>query len=252
MERFLWWRDSRGKVASVLIILWFATVVHQFQLLFLFYPLVAVIVMTTSDMLITRVRFGKDVFSLSSVVTGLLIGLILDPRAGAFPLIFACVVASLSKQFVGRGSHKHVFNPAAFGIVGSSFILGNHIAWWAASWGMIPIIILFVGMTPILLGLRRIFLPITFLIVYFLMLSFSIPLSSALRLTIDGTVFLFALVMLPEPMTSVISGKWKYGWGILVGVLLVILNAVRIPWSDPLLVALLGGNLVRYFFIKTH
>ena len=85
MERFLWWRDSRGKVASVLIILWFATVVHQFQLLFLFYPLVAVIVMTTSDMLITRVRFGKDVFSLSSVVTGLLIGLILDPRAGALP-----------------------------------------------------------------------------------------------------------------------------------------------------------------------
>jgi len=232
--------------------LWISALIHQFQLLFLLYPLVSIILVVTCDVLITRLRFGKDVFSLSSVVTGLLIGLILDPRAGAFPLIFACVVASFFKQFIGRGSHKHVFNPAGAGLVVSSFILGNHIAWWAASWGLVPTIILLVGMIPILLSLRRIFLPITFLIVYFIMLFFSTSLSAAFHLTLDGTVFLFALVMLPEPMTSAISGKWKYGWGILVGGLLALFNMLGISWSDPLLVSLLGANVIRYVLIRSH
>ncbi len=248
----LWWADSRGKVIVVLFVLWISALIHQFQLLSLLYPLVAVIITVAIDILTIRLRFGKDVFSLSSVVTGLLIGLILDPKAGAFPLIFACVVASFFKQFIGRGSHKHVFNPAAVGIVGSSLIFGNHIAWWAASWGFIPIIILLVGMIPILLSLRRIFLPITFLIVYFIMLSFSTSLSAAFHLTLDGTVFLFALVMLPEPMTSAISGKWRYGWGILVGGLLALFNMLGISWSDPLLVSLLGANVIRYVLIRSH
>lgn len=250
----LWrfWRDSRGKVIATLVVLWFASLIYQFSLLRFLYPIVAVLVTLALDQLFTRLRSGRDISSLSSVVSGLLIGLILDPQGGALPLIAACTIAALSKQFIGRGSHKHIFNPAAFGMMASSLIVGNHIAWWGASWGLIPAIILLVGMIPILLALRRIFMPITFLIVYVLMLSFSWSFMSALRLTLDGTVVLFAFVMLPEPMTSVISGKWRYGWGLLVGTLVVVQNALRVSWFDPLLMALLGANLIRFFLIRSH
>ncbi len=247
-----WWADSRGKVIVVLFILWISALIHQFQLLSLLYPLTAVIFTVAIDILITRLRLGKDIFSLSSVVTGLLIGLILDPNSGALPLIFACIVAVFFKQFLGRGSHKHVFNPAAVGLVVSSLILGNHIAWWAASWGIVPAIILVIGMVPILIRLHRLLLPTAFLIVYFVMLSFSTSLSAAFHLTLDGTVFLFAFVMLPEPMTSTISGNWRYGWGIFVGAFVVLQNILRVSWLDPLLVALLGANVVRFFLIRTH
>lgn len=66
----LWWADSRGKVIVVLLALWLVSLVNHFQVSLAINVLLAVIASSLLNP------------SLSSVVTGLLIGLIFDPTAG--------------------------------------------------------------------------------------------------------------------------------------------------------------------------
>lgn len=251
MNLLIVWRDTRGKVAVTLIILWVATLVYQFSFPSLLFPSVAVVLSAVFDILLVKVRYQKDVFSLSSVVTGLLIGLILTPRSGVGPLLVACGVASFTKQFFGRGPHRHIFNPAAIGLVVSSVITGGTISWWAAAWGYIPSAIIVTGMVIALRQLHRLWLPVLFLVSYFVVFLLSSSLPATIALTLDGTVLLFAFVMLPEPMTSVLFGRWRYFWGVLVAMLVLGENILRISWSDPLLLALLAANAVGFFFIRT-
>ncbi len=244
------WRDTRGKVAVTLIILWMGALLTRFSLTEMMYPAVAVVISVVADIILTKVRFQKDVFSLSSVVTGLLIGLILDPRGGSIPLVGACLAASVTKQYLGRGPHRHMFNPAAVGLVASSLFFGGTISWWGATWGYVPMAILVVGMVLALRQLHRLWIPALFLLIYFLsLLPYSTPIAS-FRLTIDGTVFLFAFIMITEPMTSLLFGKWRYGWGVFVGLLIFAENFIHFPLTDSLLVPLLAANAVGFFLVR--
>lgn len=238
----IWWADSRGKVVVVLLILWMAALIHEFQTNFITVPFLAIFLSVCLDLILGKLTRGHARFSLSSLVTGLLIGLIFDPTAGVGPIGVATLVASLSKHILKLPSSKHIFNPAAFGILIASFLFDRPVAWWGASWGFFPLLILSVGMLPALYQLRREWIPVTFLVVYFF--------NSSLRLTLDGTVFLFAFVMLPEPITSVGRGLWRYGWGILVGVIVAVLGFFRFAAADPLLTALLLANIVTYTLIR--
>ncbi|MBI3385763.1 hypothetical protein HY031_01615 [Candidatus Gottesmanbacteria bacterium] len=237
------WADSRGKVIVLLVFLWVAALVHEFR-----------VVLVTGVVFSVGASIGLDVFlsrfwgktarvSLSSVVTGLLIGLVFDPFAGFVGILAACAVASLGKAYLGRGDHQHIFNPAALGIIASSLLFGRSVAWWAVSWGMLPVVILAAGMLPILWRLHRQWMPITFLVLYYF-------LTRSISLTLDGTVFLFAFVMLPEPRTAPMQGVWAWGWGALVGLLVFIQSLLGIAVGDPLLFALLASNLYGFFFVR--
>ncbi len=250
MNANMFWADSRGKVIVLLVFLWITALFHQFRVVLVTSMVFAVAVSVGLDVLFTWFRKKTTVVSLSSVVTGLLIGLVFDPFAGSVATVTACAIASLSKAYLGRGEHQHIFNPAALGIVVSSFLFHRPVAWWAASWGGVSIIIVSVGMLPILWKLRRYVMPVTFLTVFFLTNFFYGTAQSALRLTIDGTVFLFAFVMLPEPKTVPATGAWKWGWGVLVGLLVLVQNLLGIGVGDPLLLALLVANLYGFLFVR--
>lgn len=250
MDVKIFWADSRGKVIAVLVVLWLATLVHEFRVVFVTGVAIAVVASVALDSLIIWLRKKTVEVSLSSVVTGLLIGLIFDPYAGIVGILVACVIASFSKAYLGRGNHQHIFNPAALGIVGSSLLFGRSVAWWGVAWGMVPVGIIAIGMLPVLWKLRRLLLPITFLLVYFVVNFTHGTVVSAMRLTIDGTVFLFAFVMLPEPKTAPIRGVWVWGWGVLVGLLVFIQSLLGIGAGDPLLLALLAANLCGFLFIR--
>lgn len=247
-----WWSDSRGKVIGVLLVLWIAALVHEYQLSSVLSVLLAVGTMITSDLIIAYWLSKKFTFSLSSVVTGLLIGLIADPSGPVASIFIASLASSLSKQFIRIKDLKHVFNPAAFGITVSSLLFNRPVAWWGASWGLVPVSLIALGMLPIIWKLRRLTMPITFLVVYFLINLFQSNIESALRLTLDGTVFLLAFVMLPEPVTAPLRGFWKYGWGILVGSLVAAENILHVSVGDPLLLALLGANVIGYLAVKVR
>lgn len=240
------WADSRGKVIVILFLLWIATLLYSFRSTYVFNPVASVIAMVIWDSLFSFIKTRTVHISLSTIITGLLVGFIVDPTGGEIFIITTCLLASLSKNFIGKGLHHHIFNPAAFGVVATSLIFGRPVAWWAGSWGIVPVIILGLCMTPILWGLRRFWMPVTFLTLYFLTNSLASNFTSAWRLTLDGTVFLFAFVMLPEIKTSPAKGYWQYSWGILVGALVYLQSLLKFSFVDPLLFALLIANAVGF------
>lgn len=244
------WADSRGKVILILLVLWFAALMSRFRWIEVIYPAVSIGTVVLVDALITRVRTGILVFSLSSVLTGLLIGLILDPNGGIWLILLAAILAVVDKQFLRTNIHRHIFNPAAFGIVVAAQLLGGNVAWWAVSWGIWPVGIIGLGMIWVLWRIRRLFLPLTFFLIYVLINLPRVGAVDSLRLVFDGTVFLFAFIMLPEPMTSLARGIWQYTWGVLVGVLLFFCIRLPISFVDPLLTALLGANVVGFLVLN--
>jgi len=240
--------DFRLHVAFTLFLVWLVAV-WRFQTLNSFlYPLLAVFLMTVLDLGITMVRDKKLYFPSASWVTGFLIGLIIDPSEPVWIIALAALVAFLSKQFIGAGLRQHIFNPAAFGIMATSLIFGVSVAWWGVAWERLPLIILIPLMVRILWRMKRPWPPLAFLAVYYIYLITLISPSDAFSTLMDGSVLLFALVMLPEPITSPAIGKFKYLFGILVAILVIGLSYTKIL-EEVFLPALLLGNLIGFLVL---
>lgn len=240
------WADSRGKLIIVLLLVWVTAMLHNFSWAKFTNPAMSVLIVIALDWLISRARKSLDIFSLSSVVSGLLIGLILDPTGNVLLIILADVLAVFDKQFLRVDFHRHIFNPAAFGILITAQLFNGNVAWWAVSWGLVPTIVIGFGMIYVLWQIRRLFLPLTFLMIYFFIILTKVGSTESLRFIFDGTAFLFAFVMVPEPMTSLAQDGWQYLWGIMVGLLL--LGFIEIPFQiiDPMLAALLTANFLGF------
>lgn len=215
----------------------------------IFYPLLAITVVTTGDLGLTFIRTRKFYFPTAAVVSGFLIGLILAPREPVYVIISASLIASLSKQFIATGVRGHIFNPAAFGIMAVYFMFSTTVFWWGISWGWYPLIILVPLIVRILWKLKRLFLPFSFLAVYSAYLFIFSSAESGLRILTDPTVLLFALVMLPEPVTSPTYRHLKYIFGALVALISIFISEF-LNLSEIFLPALLVANLGSLLIIR--
>lgn len=245
--------EFKSQVAFTLLLIWFLALRQaQDKLLAFILPLFAIVLMTVLDLGITWVRSKKLYWPSASFVTGLLIGLIIAPTEPIWIIAMAVLVAFLSKQFIGVGVRQHIFNPAAFGIMAVSLAFGTPVAWWSVAWGKLPLLILIPLMIRILLKMKRLTLPATFLVIYYLWLITSISPIDAAKTLVDSSLLLFALVMLPEPITSQARGKFKYGFGILVAILAIGFSFLKL--QEVFLPALLIANLIGFLiprFSKT-
>ena len=247
------WYDTRVHVGFTLFLVWLLAI-WNFRtdtaiLKIILYPLLAIAVIQTTDLAWTRIRSRKFYLPTASVVSGFLIGLILAPTEPFYVIILASILASLSKQFIATGVRQHIFNPAAFGIMTVNFIFGTTVSWWGVSWGWLPVVIFAPLMIRILWKLKRLFLPLSFLIVYFVYLLPTSSFDIAARTVIDPTVLLFALVMLPEPITSPITGYFKYLFGALVAILAIVIS-VFTSHPEIFLPALLLSNLGAFGYLR--
>lgn len=241
--------DHRNAVSVTLILVWALAVWHFRTINSVVHPLLAVISMTSFDLALTWRRSKKLYWPFSSLVTGLLIGLILPLTVSLYIIIVASFASSVSKQFLGSGIRRHIFNPAAFGIIAVNLIFGAGIAWWAVSWSLWPLVILIPFMTRILWRLKRIFLPIGFLAVSFFYSLTVAPPQFAANILFDGTVLLFALVMVPEIITSPASGFFKYWFGAIIAVVSILISRLNI-FPDSYLPASLIVNLGTFVYLK--
>jgi len=262
------WNDNRLHVGFTLCLVWLLNLWHFRESGNIFpiilYPLLAIAIIAALDVGLTSLRYRKILgphpalrgrtasfayLPTAAVVSGFLIGLILSPSEPFYVILTAAILTSISKHFLAAGVRQHIFNPAAFGIMGVYFILGTTVSWWGIAWSHSPLIILIPLMVRILLRLKRLFLPVGFLVIYGIYLLIFNPVEFALRTIIDPTVLMFALVMLPEPMTSPAVGNFKYLFGALV-VILAILISNFASISEILLPALLTANLLSFIYLK--
>jgi len=228
--------NTRIQIAAILLL-------FNFDLRALVMVPFAVGVTVGIELLLTYIKKKQLYLPASTIVTGMLIGLLIAPSQSPLMFILAGALAVLSKHFLGAGVHRHIFNPAAFGIFTTSLLFGIPVAWWAVAWHpMVAVLVLLAGY--VLYRLKRLWLPVTFLLSYGVYLLLVAGSTSVVPLLFDATVFLFAFVMLPEPITSPAAGFWKYLFGPLV-VLFVFLFGRLGGFPDVFLAALLVGNLVK-------
>lgn len=175
----------------------------------------------------------------SAAITGFITGLLLAP-GNLTAAWTAAVVAIASKKFLLFHKGKHIFNPAAFGLMFSVIAFGNRLNWWGSSSTLITVI----GAGLVLFQMHRLSLPFS----YFITRTASILLFGGLS-TFHNAVMLpnlfFAFIMLVEPKTS--PGKRAEQWvfGGLCGVLATAFYR-WIPAFEGDLLALLTVNLLRF------
>lgn len=235
--------DVRLRISIVLILIWLLNLIFNFTFEALSIPLLAVISMSGFDLLFAMFSNTKLRFPHSSIVSGLLIGLIISPTESFLTIMIASFFAAFSKQFI-RVAKVHIFNPAAFGIIAASVISQASVTWWAVSWNqwlVIPII----GVSYTLYKLGRLQHPLIFLFLLAIYLVVKLPPKVVMNHLIDGSVFLFAFVMLPEPVTSPASGYLKYFWAVLIVAFIALLSSLRF-YPDLFISSILFGNLSRF------
>lgn len=219
-------------------------------------------IMTTvlTDYLVVKLRKVPSFLLSAAIVTGLIIGLLAYPAAPWFYVVTVGILAILSKNFL-RFNNRHIFNPAAFGLVVGGIIWGQNVSWWGVIFqsmhlSVITVVLYLLLLLPGYTSFFRMLRMRTILSFFIVVLLSRIALSlNSLNLIniLETTIFsplliFFALVMLPEPMTSPNNRRMQILYGGFVGILATILNflpVVTLP--DSILVSLLTGNFIFYW-----
>lgn len=243
-------KTPKVKMAIVLLVLATLAIVNSFSGAWQIDILLRLVVIITSTLILEFVLWkarGVTPFLPSAgLVTSLIIFLLADPVAPFHQILMAVVAAITLKQFLRLGNN-HIFNPAAAGLLAASLI-GLPITWWGlpAQAGNLPLAVTIVGagfVSLFTIRQHRIILSflVTSIVVSILYLG---SIGQSVNQLLVGSFWFFALVMLPEPMTAAKLPNTRILYGIVVASL-PFLFAKTIHLSiEPLLAALLLGNLL--------
>ncbi len=186
----------------------------------------------------------------SPYITALVIVLIMNPvswtdAAGVAGLVFASVWAMASK-FIFAYRRKHIFNPAAFGVAISSFMIGQSATWWiGGSLWLLPFVT--VGGLLVVRKIRRFDLMFGFFGALFaaIALTSSDAVTTSVQALLYTPVLFFAFAMLSEPLTTPPTALRRVLYGGFVGVLLApAVNIFGFFFTPEL--ALLAGNIFSF------
>ncbi len=169
-------------------------------------------------------------FPYLAVISGFIIGLILQPRFLYEPVIVAS--AAMILKHIIKYKERNIFNPAALSLFLFSFVFG--VSWWGTYSLLIVPLCLFICWK-----IRNLTESLSFLIVYSIlfvsyMQSFSV---------VNASILFFALIMVIEPITTAHTKKGKIIFGSFVGLLAFVFSFLQV---DYLLLALLIMNIFVY------
>lgn len=228
-------RTPKAKLAALLLAIYLTTTV-QFPLA-LTVPTVALSVgcCVFFDLLWSSFKRRTIFLPLGALVTGLIVGLVIDPQTGWLQIVTVSAISMTVKTFV-RISGRQVFNPAAAGLYVSGVLWRGGFGWWGASfqratilepWNIVAFLVLLLPALVSFYRLRRVGSGASFLLANSL-------LTGVQQTILNPAVLFFAIVMLPEPMTSPVRLKSQVLYGTTVAILTALL-------STPSLYTLIGG-----------
>jgi hypothetical protein len=183
-----------------------------------------------------------------ALLCGTIIGLLLDPSSPSSVAVATGALASVSKHTI-RYRARHVFNPAAFGLLAGSVLFAEQISWW----GALPALPVAATILMILAGAivldrsRKLPAAVAFLSAYYgaYLLVAIIDrhhASESFRSPISNAIVFFALFMLSDPPTAPVAIPAQIIYGVLVAATAVMLELTSHSQTF-LLVALCAGNL---------
>lgn len=260
------WRLPKIQMASFLLLI-YLSIFFQYPFINTFVFLLVVISTTLlADFVFLKLRNIKPFLLSAALVTSLILSLILNPSLPIYQTVIICALAIFSKNFI-RVGNSHIFNPAGLGVFLGGIIFNYSVSWWAVSFqkllplGLLNLLFFLILISPSFasaLRMKRYMIIAPFLVIYSLGLQFlgGFNLQNLINTTFDPTVLFFALVMLPEPMTTPNRRLQQILFGIFVAfisllVSLPIFNTEVLGRSlvaDPLILGLLLGNLIFFKF----
>ena len=168
---------------------------------------------------------------LTPLITGLIIGLVAQFGAGFF-VLSAIGISAMAIKFFVKANGRHIFNPAASGLVFGMVLFSSIPSWWVG--GENPWI--FLIWFPVLLLKMKRWAP---------MVGFLIPAAifSGINIFFSASLLFFISVMLIEPKTSPALLKNGLIYGLITGVGYV--GLANLGTLDPFIPALLFGNLIH-------
>lgn len=192
--------------------------------------------------------FKVKVNTESSLISGLILSLTAGPVAPISNLLYLTAISFFamgSKYFLAFGK-KHIFNPAAFGVLTGALIFGQGASWWIGDQRMIlPVVI---GGFLILKKISRFEEAGIFLFSY-AVLSFAFQ-SFSFSAILNSPLIFFTAVMLIEPKTSPHLRLMQIIYAVFTA-LVFSLFAKFIPQiSFGLELSLLAGNIFSYLMAK--
>lgn len=195
-----------------------------------------------SDFMFTKLRRIPPFLLSASLVSGLIIALLVDPNSAWFVPVAAGVLAMFSKNYL-RFSGRHIFNPAGFGLLASALIFQTDISWWAVSFQTLPqnLVFFLILLTPAFVSIKKMRRHLT---IFSFLIAYGIIFKNSF---LDPTVLFFALVMLPEPMTTPYIKKYQIIFGVFVSIISFLISSFFA--GDPLIAALLLGNIIFFKFL---
>ncbi|MDP2924520.1 MAG: RnfABCDGE type electron transport complex subunit D [Candidatus Omnitrophota bacterium] len=187
------------------------------------------------DSLATYLRTKHFIITDSSVISGLIIGYVISSQEPWWKFLFASVFAIGSKHLL-RIKNKHLFNPAAFGILSSVILLGAATQWKGTNlwYILVPAGIYFVQ------KIHKLDIVIGYLVSSLILFGThtfiqKLPLLDVLKFQ----NYFFIFIMLIEPKTTPIGKKGKIIFGIAVAALVFILTLCGVAFDAELLCLLI-------------
>jgi len=189
----------------------------------------------------------------SQYITALILTLIVGPQPVLPHIVFLTAVAALAmaSKYVLAFRRRHIFNPAAFGVIATALLLQQGASWWIGGRYMLPFVIL--GGLLVTRKNRRFHLVISFLLTYFAVTSViglasgSSPRAIAIlyrNVILFSALPFFAFVMLVEPITGPPSRRLRIYYGAAIAILFVLYGKIFPHFPYSLEVALLSGNIL--------
>ncbi len=188
----------------------------------------------------------------SVYITALILALIVSPviypnLSGMLLLSFISAWAMASKYLFAIGK-KHIFNPAAFAVALSAFVIGQPATWWVAgNVAFLPFIL--IGGFLVVRKIKRADLFWSFTIVSLIAVAYGAlpqnPTSSIWMTLLHSSFFFFAFVMLTEPLTTPPTRWLQIVYGAIIGLLFAPNIHLGYFYFTPEQ-ALLVGNLFAY------
>jgi len=196
-----------------------------------------------TDLILKSVRSRKLTYSPSAGITGLILAMVL-PSLAIYQQIIVGLIAILQKHLI-RHDNRHIFNPAAFGLLFAWVVFGSAPAWWSV---VTPAVLLFL-FSDYLIG--RIPLALTFYVVYVISVTVSSYITTGVfsPSVLNYALLFFSLVMVVEPRTSAVTKKGMIIEGILLALLVVAVQQfIPVDFFIPML--LLMNMLVHFRILK--
>ncbi len=204
--------------------------------------MVMIALLIASDALLAKIT-KKRLVVLDAIISALILVCVLSPTVSPVVWMLAPIITSLGKRLIKIGP-RHIFNPAALGIVALSFFFPGIIGWWIGGhWLILGLLI--IGALVIWYRLNKWQTVAAFAVGYYLPTILLFGLSIVIPPWTDPTVLFFAGLMLVEPITSSFPRKSaKIVYGAIVGVSSFALGFIPGFPVDLFLAGLLMGNLV--------